>query len=72
MMYEKESKCSKEYSKEYSGFKTSIETAMIEERIKGLRIDMRDKRRDIDVIMKPMEYLKHIKNIREELRRTVN
>lgn len=50
-------------------FQTSIDTDLIEEKINLLRIEMKDRRKNVEVILNPDDYLMHMKNIREQLRK---
>ena len=55
---------------EFSGFKTSLNLALKERRLQELKIKRKAWCKNIQVILDPTEYMKHMEEIRERVRRT--
>lgn len=59
----------KDDEKHYKGFKTNIQVALMEEELRLLKIEMKDRTKSEEVILRPVEYLKYMEGIREKLRK---
>lgn len=54
---------------QYTGFQTCIEMAEHEDKLRARRIYLKEKKRELDVILKPLEYLKYMESIRAQIRK---
>lgn len=54
---------------QYTGFTSCLETAEYEEMLQARRIHIKDKRKKVDVILKPNDYIKYIESIRGQIKK---
>lgn len=53
----------------YTGFQSCLEGATYENRLRARRIFIKDSRKEVDIILKPLEYIKYIESMRAQIRK---
>lgn len=53
----------------YTGFQSCLEAAAYENRLRARRIFIKDTRREVDIILRPQEYMKYIESMRARIRK---